>query len=74
MWVTVTLRCHVVWNDAHWSVVALWQDDTDDPPIVLERSGVVPISDDTGPPHVLAACAAAFAGEGAQGSPLPRTD
>lgn len=56
MWTHVSLNAHVVWEDALWTVVAVWQEDPGVEPLTLERSGRVPLTGDWTPEAVLAAC------------------
>lgn len=60
MWTHVHLNCHVVWNDVLWSVTAVWQDDAEEKPVVLEKSGRAPLSEGDGPDEVLIAAALAL--------------
>jgi hypothetical protein len=53
MWTHISVNAHVVWDDALWTVVGIWQDDEVSPPVALERSGRVALTGDTGPQEVL---------------------
>jgi hypothetical protein len=66
MWTHVSLNAHIVWDDALWTLTALWVDDPESEPIALERSGRVPLGGDDGPQHVITQVLAALSrpGEG----------
>jgi len=53
MWTHVSVNAHIVWDDALFSLVAVWQDDEISEPVALERRGRVPLDGDDGPQHVL---------------------
>jgi hypothetical protein len=55
MWSHVSIQCHVVWEDVLWSARAIWTDDTDAAPVVMQKSGRVHLGADDGPDAVLLA-------------------
>jgi hypothetical protein len=59
MWTHISLNLEIVWEDALYRVVAIWNEDGEGEPIVIERGGRVPLSDDRSPEGMLwaAACA-----------------
>lgn len=67
MWTHVHLNCHVVWNDVLWTVTAVWQDDGEEPPVILEKSGRCALGDLDGPDAVLAAATSALQGRALEG-------
>lgn len=53
MWTHVSLNVEIVWDDALWRAVSIWQDDDVSEPIVMEKSGRVPLGADTTPENAL---------------------
>jgi len=53
MWTNVSLNCTIVWDDCLWRMTAIWQETAEDEPIMLERSGRVPLGGDTSPRYAL---------------------
>lgn len=64
MWTHISVNAHVVWDDALWTLTALWQDDPEQQPVALERSGRVPLGGDDGPLHVMTQILAALSRPG----------
>ena len=58
MWTHVSLNAHIVWEEVLWEARLIWQDGPDAEPIVLEKSGRVPLPADGGPEQAIAAAAA----------------
>lgn len=57
MWTHISLNVQIVWDDALWRQVAVWQEDDGAEPVVIERSGRVPLGSDRSPGATLLACA-----------------
>lgn len=53
MWTHVSLNAEIVWDDVLWRAVALWQDDDAAEPVVMEKSGRVPVGADATPEAAL---------------------
>jgi hypothetical protein len=53
MWTNVSLNLTIVWDDALWRMTAIWQEDSETEPVMLEKSGRVSLSGDTSPRHAL---------------------
>lgn len=60
MWTHVSLNCEIVWDDALYRVLAIWQESAEVEPVVLERSGRVPLGGDATPRGALKAAVAAL--------------
>lgn len=54
MWTHISLNVHVVWDDALWSVTALYQDDQESEPIALSKSGRASLEGVEDPDGILA--------------------
>lgn len=61
MWSQVQISTFQVWDDLQWRATAIWQDDPDQEPIVLAKSGTCPIGDADSPEAVLRAVVSALA-------------
>lgn len=55
MWQNISLNVTQVWDEALWRATAVWQDDEDSEPIVLQRTGRVSLNGDDSPELVLQA-------------------
>lgn len=53
MWTNVSLNCTIVWDDCLWRMTAIWQEGPEDEPVMLEKSGRVPLGSDTSPRNAL---------------------
>lgn len=62
MWTHLSLNVSIVWDDALWRTVALWQETPEEEPVVLEKSGRVSIEGAVGPDEIIARVASAIAG------------
>jgi len=60
MWTSISLNCHQVWDQVMWSATAIWVQDDVSEPIVLTKSGVVPVGDNEQPATLLKAAVAAL--------------
>lgn len=67
MWSHISLNAEVVWDDALWRFIAIWQDDDVSDAVTLEKSGRVPLRGDRHPEEILYLCAQAALDASRQG-------
>jgi len=68
MWTHLSLNVEVVWDDALYRLLAIWQDDDASEPVVIEKGGRVPLGSDDSPEGICATVARAVEAERADGA------
>ena len=56
MFTHISLNVEVVWDDALWRLLAIWQEDDSADPVVLEKAGRVALGTDRSPEVVAFLC------------------